>query len=90
MEVEVVVGQRLTEPGLKVEAAGHHLAHGLVDVHDDELVDTEPGHQISGFAQQFLSDGLQEPVPSAVTQAVVDHLQVVEIDEADRHGGIGR
>lgn len=51
-----------------------------------ELVATEAGQEITlCYVAQSLGDGGQQPVPGPVTEAVVDDLQVVDVDEQDRH-----
>ena len=59
-------------------------ASGLLDQHG-ELVATEPGHRV-GRAQAALNpagDLDEDPVAGAMADAVVDALEIVEIEEQD-------
>ena len=54
---------------------------------DGELVAAQPadGVVLAQAAAQPGPDLAQQPVPGAVTQAVVDHLEVVQVDEEHGH-----
>ncbi len=63
---------------------------GVVDevlAQDHELVAAEAGHGVAGAQGhgQALGDAHQQPVAQAVAEAVVDHLEVVEVEEQHRH-----
>ena len=56
------------------------------DAQHDELVAAHPGHDVAlvDGAAQALGDLDQQPVAGLVTEAVVDDLEVVEVEE--EHG----
>ena len=60
---------------------------GLGLQHDDELVAAEAGEQraVADGAADPLRQHRQQPVADAVAEAVVDRLEVVEVDEQQRH-----
>ena len=67
---------------------GDHLGAGEVDAlaHDDELVATEPSDRIRGSdrTDQAARDSDEQRVADAVTEAVVHHLEMVDVDEEHR------
>ena len=68
------------------------LRTGRVLQQDDELVPADPGDQVPELADdpgQPVRRGEQELVAHPVAQAVVDRLERVEIEEADREPGAG-
>lgn len=80
---------------------GERLEHGLRGGHrlllapaalqqDDELVAAEPGDQVAQRAEGGLqpgADGGQQLVAHVVAEAVVDHLETVEVDVAEAEAG---
>jgi hypothetical protein len=59
---------------------------GLLGEHDDELIAAEAPDRVGAAhdALQAFGDGLESDVAGAVAQAVVDQLEVVEVDEHHR------
>jgi hypothetical protein len=75
-------GQPLAEHG-----DGDLVVHTARD--DDELVATEPGHDVLGLADHLgeaLRDDDEQLVAGMVTQRVVDVLEAVEVEEDHREG----
>ena len=76
-----------------VEDALGHLDDGgrirSVLQQDGELVATEPRRGVARAqaTAQPVGDGTQQLVAGTVAEAVVDHLEVVEVDEGHRGGG---
>ncbi len=80
-------GQRL-EHGLR-GGDGLLLAAAVLQ-QDDELVPAEPGHQVAERVERGLQpgrDGGQQLVAGVVAEAVVDHLEAVEVDVAESEPG---
>ena len=77
-------GQRVEDP-----LGGLHRGLGVLHVleQDRELVAAEPGGGVGGADARghALRDLEQDPVAGGVTEAVVDGLEVVEVDEQHRH-----
>src|SRR5690606_5353630 len=61
---------------------------GAVDQHH-ELIAAEAGRHVAApdTAEKTLPEFAQDPISSIVTEAVVDELEVVEIDEEERDLG---
>ena len=74
----------------RVEDPLGHLDHGLgvgsVLEEHGELVAAEPGRRVARAQApaQAVGDGAEQLVAGAVAEAVVDELEVVEVDEGDR------
>ena len=69
---------------------GDHLGpRDLLDDHG-ELVAAEAGDGVDGaqHAAQPVGDGDEQPVAGGVAEAVVDRLEVVQIDEQHRGAGV--
>ena len=74
--------------------SAHHLLSAALDFlgrstvleHERELVAAEPRHEaaLARRRAQPLTDHLEHAVAELVPEAVVDHLEIVEIDEQDR------
>ena len=85
----IVVELERTSERVEDPLGGLHRHLRIVDVleQDRELVAAEPGGGV-GRADAYrdaLSDLEQNPVADGVTEAVVDGLEVVEIDEQNGH-----
>ena len=72
--------------GAAEAARGDRRAHLVgADAQDHELVAAHAGHDVAlvDGAAQALGDLDQEPVAGLVTEAVVDDLEIVEVEEED-------
>jgi hypothetical protein len=78
------LAQRVGQPSRDLQRVG--LARDAGQQHG-ELVAAEAGDDVAGtqHAAQPLGHAAEQPVAGAVAQRVVDHLEVVEVDEQHRH-----
>ncbi len=85
---EVVPGD-LDRLGHQADEGLGHLEHPagtgrMVEQHD-ELVARQPGDQVARThgARESIGDGDEQPIPGAMTEEVVHHLELVEVEEED-------
>ena len=81
--------ERAHRRGQPVGHAHRRLHVRRVAQEDGELVAAEPGGHVAGAQHrpEAIADGHQQRIAGSVTEAVVDELEVVQVDEQDdRHG----
>jgi hypothetical protein len=84
-----VVADEVWSSQLACQPLGHRqgaFEGGFVVGQDGELIATQTSDKIPGANQggNPLGDRLEQDIAGRVTKGVVDHLEVVEIDEQDR------
>ena len=81
-------GERHLEGGEHPLREQRALGDGRIALDEDgELVTTDPGDGVpeADARAQSLADRGEQAVPGVVAEAVVDRLEVVQVDEEDRH-----